>query len=64
MLVAQLAELGVRRISVGGALARTAWHGFLQAARQLAGQGKFNAFAQSTPAAELNQMLGTSATDD
>ena len=39
--VAELAELGVRRISVGGALARAAWGGFLQAAEEIAAHGTF-----------------------
>lgn len=43
--VAQAAELGVRRISVGGTLARTAWDGFLGAAREIAEQGTFTRFA-------------------
>ena len=34
--VAEAADLGVRRISVGGTLARTAWGGFLQAAEEIA----------------------------
>ena len=38
--VAELAELGVRRISVGGALARAAWGGFLQAAKEIAERGE------------------------
>jgi len=42
--VAQAAELGVRRISVGGTLARTAWGGFLQAAQEIADSGTFLAF--------------------
>jgi len=42
--VAQAAQLGVRRISVGGTLARTAWGGFLQAAREIADAGTFSAF--------------------
>jgi methylisocitrate lyase len=45
--VAELAELGVRRISVGGALARAAWTGFLQAAREIANQGSFTALGQA-----------------
>jgi 2-methylisocitrate lyase-like PEP mutase family enzyme len=39
--VVELAELGVRRISVGGALARTAWTGFVAAAREIAEHGTF-----------------------
>jgi len=42
--VAQAAELGVRRISVGGTLARTAWGGFLEAARELADAGTASRF--------------------
>jgi 2-methylisocitrate lyase-like PEP mutase family enzyme len=42
--VAEAAQLGVRRISVGGTLARTAWGGFLQAAREIADQGTFSRF--------------------
>lgn len=43
--VAEAAELGVRRISVGGTLARTAWKGFLGAAGEIAEAGTFSAFA-------------------
>ena len=42
--VAEAASLGVRRISVGGTLARTAWAGFLDAAREIAEDGTFNSF--------------------
>ncbi|MGH3361919.1 MAG: isocitrate lyase/PEP mutase family protein [Nocardioides sp.] len=42
--VAEAAELGVRRISVGGTLARTAWGGFLPIAREIAEQGTFSGF--------------------
>jgi 2-methylisocitrate lyase-like PEP mutase family enzyme len=44
MTVTEAAGLGVRRISVGGTLARTAWGGFLSAAREIADQGTFSAF--------------------
>ena len=44
--VAEAAELGVRRISVGGTLARAAWRGFLDAAQEIADQGTFSAFEQ------------------
>jgi 2-methylisocitrate lyase-like PEP mutase family enzyme len=53
--VAELAELGVRRISVGGALARAAWTAFLQAAREIADHGTFTRFAQIVPFAEIDQ---------
>jgi 2-methylisocitrate lyase-like PEP mutase family enzyme len=42
--VAEAAALGVRRISVGGTLARTAWGGFLNAAREMADSGTFSSF--------------------
>ncbi len=48
-----LAGMGVRRVSVGGALARTAWGGFLQAAQGLS-EGRFD-FRNAVPAAELNK---------
>lgn len=42
--VGEAAQLGVRRVSVGGTLARTAWGGFLSAAKEIAEQGTFTAF--------------------
>ena len=42
--VAEAAALGVRRISVGGTLARAAWAGFLEAAQEIAGAGTFTRF--------------------
>jgi 2-methylisocitrate lyase-like PEP mutase family enzyme len=52
--VADLAELGVRRISVGSSLARAAWTGFIAAARAIAAEGSFKGFEGITPFAELN----------
>jgi 2-methylisocitrate lyase-like PEP mutase family enzyme len=52
--VAELARLGVRRISVGGALASTAWTGFLQAAREIADRGSFSAFGRAMSHAEID----------
>jgi len=49
-----IAELGVRRVSVGGGLARAAWGGFIRAARTLAEQGRFDGFADAAPGGELN----------
>jgi 2-methylisocitrate lyase-like PEP mutase family enzyme len=49
-----IAAMGVRRISVGGALARAAWAGFLAAARALADGGRFDGLAGATPGDELN----------
>jgi len=55
--VAQLADLGVRRISVGGALARAAWAGFLTAAREIADEGRFDALGRAATSAELKALL-------
>jgi 2-methylisocitrate lyase-like PEP mutase family enzyme len=52
--VARLRDLGVRRISVGAALARTAWGAFLRAAEEIAGKGSFQGFAGAEPFARLN----------
>ncbi|GAB2899441.1 isocitrate lyase/PEP mutase family protein [Paralcaligenes ginsengisoli] len=52
-----IAELGVRRVSVGGALARSAWGGFTRAARAIAEQGRFDGFADAAPGAELNSLF-------
>ncbi len=49
-----LTALGVRRVSVGSALARTAWGGFLRAARTIAATGRFDGFADAVPFAEIN----------
>lgn len=51
--VAELAAAGVRRVSVGGALARAAWTGFLRAAREIASQGTFTELAAAVPFADL-----------
>lgn len=55
--LASLAGLGVRRVSVGGALAGAAWGGFLRAARGLA-EGRFDGFADNAMHAELNALAG------
>ena len=52
--VSDLAAIGVRRISVGGALARSAWTGFLEAATEIAECGTFAKLTQSVPGSELN----------
>ena len=52
--VQDVAALGARRISVGGSLARSAWGGFMRAARQIADGGCFGGFADAAPASELN----------
>lgn len=55
--VAEAARLGVRRISVGGALAKTAWRGFLDAAKEIAQQGTFSQFVDLP---NLNALLDPS----
>jgi len=55
--VAELEDLGVRRISVGGALARAAWAGFLAAAREIADEGRFDKLADAATGAELKALL-------
>ncbi|MCZ4128949.1 isocitrate lyase/PEP mutase family protein [Stutzerimonas balearica] len=57
LTVEALAELGVRRISVGGALARAAWGGFMDAARRMIEQGRFDGFGGTPSGAELNELL-------
>jgi 2-methylisocitrate lyase-like PEP mutase family enzyme len=56
--VTEAAALGVRRISVGGSLARTAWSGFMRAAREIAEKGTFTELGQGYSGAELNKMFG------
>lgn len=55
MTVAELADLGVRRISVGGALARAAWTGFLQAATEIAEHGTFAHLGRAIPFDEIDR---------
>jgi methylisocitrate lyase len=60
LTVAQLTDLGVRRISVGGALARAAWTGFLIAAKEIAAQGTFTGIGRGISVPEMNSLFGTS----
>ena len=62
--VAQLAEAGVRRISVGGALARAAWTGFLSAAGEIASSGTFSALARNIPQPEMNKLFDAARRHD
>lgn len=55
--VSDLAELGVRRISVGSALARAAWGGFIRAARQIAEEGSFAGLEGAASFEELNSLF-------
>src|SRR5690349_331377 len=52
--ISDLARMGVRRISVGGALARSAWGGFTRMAKEIAEQGTFTGFKDAASGAELN----------
>lgn len=55
--VARLSDLGVRRISVGSALARVAWGAFILSARSIASTGSFDSLADAAPFAELNDLF-------
>jgi 2-methylisocitrate lyase-like PEP mutase family enzyme len=57
--VAELAALGVRRISVGSALARAAWGVFMKAAQEIFNDGRFDSFAGAAPNADLNKLFRT-----
>jgi 2-methylisocitrate lyase-like PEP mutase family enzyme len=50
-------DLGVRRISVGGSLARAAWGGFMRAAKEMAEKGTFTELGSGYPGGELNKMF-------
>lgn len=55
--VAEQTQLGVRRISVGGALARIAWGGFMSAATEIARDGTFGGLVAAAPFAEVNGLF-------
>ena len=57
LTVSRLADLGVRRVSVGSALACVAWGAFIRAARSIAEAGSFEAFADAAPYDELNDLF-------
>jgi 2-methylisocitrate lyase-like PEP mutase family enzyme len=57
LTVAEIAALGVRRISVGGAMARSAWGGFIRSAQLLVSEGKFDGFADAAPGKDLNALF-------
>ena len=60
LTLADVAALGVRRISVGGALARCAWGGFIRAAKLMAEEGRFDGLANAVSGADLNGLFGGS----
>jgi methylisocitrate lyase len=55
--VAQAAEWGVRRISIGGALAKTAWNGLTKAAQEIVEQGTFSGLTWSGAPVDLNGLF-------
>ena len=57
LTVADIAALGVRRISVGGAMARAAWGGFMRSAQMLTEHGRFDGFADAASGRELNALF-------
>lgn len=57
LTVSQLADLGVRRISVGSGLALAAWGAFLRAVQTIQKDGNFNRLAQNAASAELNELF-------
>ena len=57
LTMSDAAALGVRRVSVGGALARAAWGGFMRAAKQLAEDGRFDGVTDAAPHSELQEFF-------
>ena len=57
LTLADIAALGVRRVSVGGALARSAWGGFMTAAKAIAERGVFDGFVGAASGAELDALF-------
>ena len=57
LTMSEIAALGVRRVSVGGALARTAWGGFMRAAKLIAEQGSFDGLANAASGVKLDSFF-------
>jgi 2-methylisocitrate lyase-like PEP mutase family enzyme len=57
LTVSALANLGVRRISVGAALSRVAWAAFIRAAQSIATTGTFEALGDSAASGDLNKLF-------
>ena len=57
LTLSRLADLGVRRISVGSGLALAAWGAFLRAAKEIKANGTFTLLADNAPFAELNELF-------
>ena len=58
--VSRLADLGVRRVSVGAGLARVAWGAFMRATREIAETGRFDVLGDGAPVADLNRLFSAS----
>lgn len=61
LTVADLAALGVRRVSVGGLMARMAWTGFMRAAMELVGDGTFDASDGAVPGGDIDSFFAADA---
>lgn len=57
LTVEKIAALGVRRVSVGGALARVAWGGFMRTAKLIMEQGRFDGFEGASSGGDLNKIF-------
>jgi 2-methylisocitrate lyase-like PEP mutase family enzyme len=57
LTLAQLAEAGVKRVSVGGALSRLALAAFLRGAREMADKGRFTWVRETVPSTELKAVF-------
>jgi len=55
--MSELADLGVRRISVGSGLALAAWGAFLRSAQDIKTNGTFNLLSDNAPSADLNALF-------
>ena len=57
LTLSRLADLGVRRVSVGSGLALAAWAAFIRAAKEIKTNGTFRVLADNAPSAELNELF-------
>lgn len=60
LTLADVEQLGVRRVSIGGALARSAWGAFMRAAELIAREGRFDGFRDAASGAALDAFFGAS----
>jgi hypothetical protein len=58
------AELGARRVSVGGAFARASWGGFIRSAKELMEKGTFDELKNATSYAELQNLFRSTTVTD